>query len=87
MKYSRLILIIGGVCVVGTIVTNFIFNAMRATNPDLGSTLLLYANTVDGIGIVVMVLLFMLGGRSPVKPPSNEGTDASGTPGGPEKSE
>ncbi len=86
MKYSRLILIIGGVCVLATIVTNFMFNAMRGTNPDMAANILLYANTADGIGIVVIVLLFMLGGRGQAKTPPTEGQD-SGSSGDPEKPE
>jgi hypothetical protein len=61
MKYMRLILIITGFCVLATIVSNFWSNAIQDTNPNLAFSLLTYANTLDGIGLVAVVLIILFG--------------------------
>ena len=57
----RLILIITGFCILVTIVSNFWSNAIQDTNPSLAFSLLTYVNTLDGIGLVTVVLIILFG--------------------------
>ena len=61
MKYMRLIVGIAVLCVLATIVSNFVSSAFRDSNPGLAYNLLSYVNTLDGIGMVAIVLLVVFG--------------------------
>ena len=61
MKYLRFIVGIVGFCVLATIVSNFWSNAIQDTNPDMAFSLLTYVNTLDGIGLVAIVLIILFG--------------------------
>lgn len=66
MRYLRLIVGIAVFCILATIISNFWANAIRDTSPGLAFSLLSYVNTLDGIGLVAVVLFILFGqGQEP----------------------